>query len=223
MKDYYKAYEDRYRIVHSKNKLWGSSKSTKEVIDIINKYNISSSQKILEVGCGEGRDVIYLLNNGYDVVGIDYSKSAIAKCNEITNNRYKDRFISFDIMNDKLSSKFYFIYSIAVIHMFLDDEDRNNFYKFIYEHLENDGIALIISMGDGESNFKSEKKDAYKLVYRTNLNDNSKIKVTSTSCRVVDMNGFINEAVNNNFKVIDKCIIKDVPHFNSCMMMVLRK
>lgn len=43
------------------------------------KFNNNKSQKILEAGCGPGRIVKYLNNNGYNVTGIDFIGSAINK------------------------------------------------------------------------------------------------------------------------------------------------
>ena len=39
MKDYYKAYDERYKEVHKRNLLWEYDDPTKEISDIINKYN----------------------------------------------------------------------------------------------------------------------------------------------------------------------------------------
>lgn len=75
--DYYKAYEKRYSQVHQTGQLWEMHKSSREVIDTINEYNITKDDKILDLGCGEGRDAIYLLDNGYNVLAVDYSTSAI--------------------------------------------------------------------------------------------------------------------------------------------------
>ena len=36
----------------------------------------------------------------------DYSKTVIAKCNELTNNKYVNNFKSLDIMKDKLNKKY---------------------------------------------------------------------------------------------------------------------
>ena len=98
MKDYYKAYDERYKEVHKKNLLWEYDDPTKEISNIINKYNINKKDKILDLGCGEGRDTIYLLNKGYNFLGVDYSKEAIKKCNELTNNKYYNNFRQFDLI-----------------------------------------------------------------------------------------------------------------------------
>ena len=88
MEEYYKAYEKRYSQVYKTDSIWESNIPTKEVIDVIKKYNIKKDSKILDLGCGEGRDARYLLDNGYDVMAFDYSRSAINKCNELSNNKY---------------------------------------------------------------------------------------------------------------------------------------
>lgn len=148
--EYYKAYDQRYKQVHEKNMLWATTKNTKEVIDVIEKYKISKRDKILDLGCGEGRDASFLLNEGYNVTAIDYSNEAINKCNELTNNKYQENFKQLDIFKDLLDDKFKFIYSIAVMHMFVLDIHRNKYLKFIYNHLEDSGLALICVMGDGK-------------------------------------------------------------------------
>lgn len=103
-----------------------------------------------------------MLDNGYNVLAVDYSINVIFKCNELSNNKYIDKFKQFDIFEDEINTKFDFIYSIAVIHMFIDENHRRKFYKFIYEHLNKDGKALIIAMGDGVKEYSTHIQDAFK-------------------------------------------------------------
>jgi len=58
---------------------------------------------------------------------------------------------------------FDFIYSVAVIHMLVLDEDRNAFYQFIRSHLRQDGIALICTMGDGNVEMQSDIGKAFEI------------------------------------------------------------
>ena len=78
--NYYKAYEKRYRQVYEHNYLWSSKEPTPEVIETINNENILINSKILELGCGEGRDAIFLLNKNYNVTAIDYSNTVMIIC-----------------------------------------------------------------------------------------------------------------------------------------------
>lgn len=222
-KKYYEAYEERYKDVYKNNVLWSSPEETKEVLNTIDKYNITKKDSILDLGCGEGRDAIFLLNKGYNVLSIDYSNTVINKCNGITNNKYKDKFIVFDIFKDKLDTKFDFIYSVAVIHMFIDKKDRNKYYNFIYNHLNNNGYSLIISMGDGITNYKTKKKDSFNRDYKININDNKKYLITNTSCNIVDINTLTKELTNNNLNIIDIWISDNVPGFTKSICVLVRK
>ncbi len=221
--DYYKAYDKRYRQTYENNSLWEISERTKEVIDTLKKYKITKNSNILELGCGEGRDAIYLLDNGYNVLGVDYSFAVIDKCNELTNYKYVNNFKQLDLIENSLNEKFDFIYSVAVIHMFVLDEHRNKFYNFIYDHLKDNGIALIISMGDGTLEINSDLEKAFDDTKRVNINTNKEIMVASTSCRVKKTDEMKKEIQLNNLEILEEKIIDDVPSFNKCMLFIVKK
>jgi len=52
-----------------------------ELIDFFNKY--PKKGRILDLGCGQGRDAIPLARLGFDVTGIDNSKVGIEQMNQI--------------------------------------------------------------------------------------------------------------------------------------------
>ena len=223
-KEYYEAYEDRYKEAYDNNMLWEIKDFSKDVVKVIDDYNITKNNSILEVGCGEGRDTIHLLNMGYhNILGIDYSKTVIAKCNELTNNKYVNNFKQLDLIENSLHEKFDFIYSVAVIHMFVLDEHRNKFYNFIYDHLKDNGIALIISMGDGTLEINSDLEKAFDDTKRVNINTNKEIMVASTSCRVKKIDEMKKEIQLNNLEILEEKIIDDVPSFNKCMLFIVKK
>lgn len=221
--NYYKAYEKRYRQVYKYNYLWSTKDVTKEVIDTINDLKISKSDKILDLGCGEGRDAIFLLNENYNITALDYSNAVIEKCKEISNNKYNNSFRQFDIIKDTLDEKYAFIYSVAVIHMFVSIEHRNKFLSFIYNHLEDNGYALIITMGDGIDEYKSDINKSFLDTKRVILNNKKEVNVAFTSCNIVNWNTFENELLDNNLIIKRKWISKKVPEFNSSMCVIVCK
>ena len=79
---YYKAYDKRYKKVHENHLSWASNNNSKIVEEVMIKYNILSKSKILEIGCGEGRDARYLLRKGYNIYATDVSEEAIKYCIE---------------------------------------------------------------------------------------------------------------------------------------------
>lgn len=221
--DYYKAYDKRYRQTYENNSLWETSERTKEVLDTLKTYKITKKSNILELVCGEGRDTIYLLDNGYNVLGVDYSFAVIDKCNELTDYKYVNNFKQLDLIENSLNEKFDFIYSVAVIHMFALDEHRNKFYNFIYDHLKDNGIALIISMGDGVLEINSDLEKAFDDTKRVNINTSKEIIVASTSCRVKKIDEMKKEIQLNNLEILEEKIIDDVPSFNKCMLFIVKK
>ncbi|MCI8716895.1 MAG: class I SAM-dependent methyltransferase [Lachnospiraceae bacterium] len=220
MKKYYEAYDERYKTVHLKGVSWSSEKSSPIVLDIIKKYKINASSTILEIGCGEGRDSKTVLESGYNLFATDISKEAIEYCKNIMP-LYKAHFGILDCLNDKHQNKYDFIYSVAVIHMLVLEEDRNLFFRFINEHLTKDGIALICTMGDGMTEMQSDINDAFKLYEREHKS--GKIVVARTSCRMVSFETFESEIKSNNLIVIEKGITSALPDFNSLMFAVVRK
>lgn len=219
--NYYKAYDKRYNQVYKKNMLWSSQDPTKEVIDFLKKYNYQNKDSILDLGCGEGRDAIFLLDKGYNVTAVDYSINAINKCNNLSNNKYKNSFMQFDIMKDKLDKKYKYIYSIAVLHMFVTEEHRNKYYQFIKEHLTEDGVALICILGDGINEHASDITKSFENTKRVVLNNNTNINIATTSCKVVNWQNLEKEIKNNKLKIKEKWISKDIPEFSSSMCIII--
>lgn len=220
MKKYYHAYDDRYKSIHQKGFSWASDKPTLIVKEIIDEYQINKESSILELGCGEGRDTIYLLNNGYHVHGTDSSKEAIRYCRQ-KSQEYKDNFFDLDFINDKHSGTYDFIYAVAVLHMLVLDEDRKAFYQFIYNHLNNNGVALITSMGDGEMEMKTNINKAFDIVKRDHYS--GEIEVASTSCRMVSFANIRKEIKENNLIILKEGIVEALPEFDKLMFFVIKK
>jgi len=221
--EYYKAYESRYSQVYENDMLWSSKENTPEVLKCIKNYKISKKNKILDLGCGEGRDAIYLLNDGYNVMAVDYSHTVIKKCKELSNNKYNESFKQFDLIKDKMNCRFDFIYSIAVLHMFVLDEHRNQFLSFVREHLTEDGIGLICVLGDGKKEYVSKIEEAFIKVKRTVINNNKEIKIAATSCKIVNWENLEKEIKNNNLSIKEKWISNDIPEFEYSMCVIVKK
>ena len=58
---YYEAYDDRYRQVHREKLEWFTRTPSPIVEQTIREYQLGTNSRILELGCGEGRDAIHLL------------------------------------------------------------------------------------------------------------------------------------------------------------------
>ena len=218
---YYEAYDERYKQVHKEGLSWATENNTPMVEETIYKYHLEDTN-MLEIGCGEGRDARFLLHKGYNLLATDVSKEAIHFC--ISNDpEHKNNYAILDALSDNGNEKYGFIYSVACIHMLVLDEDRNKLYKYIYNHLKEDGYCIILSMGDGVNEQKSDITKAFNITKRIHQESNKKINVTETSCRIVNFDTFSKEAKKNQFIIIDSGMTKIEHHFNEMMYIILKR
>lgn len=220
MPKYYEAYDERYKIIHRKGHSWSSGSPTPIVMDTVLKYSLAKQAPILEIGCGEGRDAFVLLKEGYDLLASDISKEAISYCKKL-RPEYSSHFTVLDCINGFHESSYDFIYSIAVIHMLVEKADRDAFYRFIHEHLNDSGMALICSMGDGISESASDIYKAFDSVERDH--ESGMINVPSTSLRMISFPSFEKELELNDFRIIEKGITSSLPDFNSLLYAIVKK
>ena len=219
---YYEAYDDRYRQVHRENLEWFSRNPSPIVGQVMAQFGIGTNSKILELGCGEGRDAIALLEQGFDVLATDISPEAIAHCQRLAPE-YTDCFQVLDCIDGKLEKNFDFIYAVAVVHMLVEDVHRKGFYQFIRNHLNASGIALICTMGDGEIQRTSDITNAFSLQERLHEQSGKTLHIASTSCRMVDFPTFRAELERNGFAILQEGQTAIEPDFTQMMYAVVRQ
>ena len=220
MKKYFEAYDDRYQAAHEKGVSWLSEVPTPIVLETIKKYRFDPCAPMLEIGCGEGRDAKAVLEQGYHLLATDISREAIAYC-RARLPAFAGRFETLDCVRDSHPDRYRFIYSVAVIHMLVLDEDRNAFYRFIRDHLADGGLALICTMGDGEREMQSDIENAFQPQEREH--ESGPMLVAATSCRTVSFETFENELRANRLKLLEKGITSSLPDFDSLMYAVVEK
>ena len=100
-------------------------------------------KKILELGCGNGRDAIFFSENNINVLAIDQSESSIKNL----NNKYKCNNIEF-ICDDFIksirmkNSEFDYVYSRFTMHS-ISEEEENLLLSRVYDTLNDDGLLFI--------------------------------------------------------------------------------
>lgn len=219
---YYEAYDDRYRQVHRENLEWFTRTPSPIVEQTIREFQIGPNSRILELGCGEGRDAIALLEQGFDVLATDISPEAIAHCRKTVPD-HAGHFRILDCIGGKLDGQFDFIYAVAVVHMLVEDTHRKGFYQFIHSHLKECGIALICTMGDGEIQRKSDITNAFSLQERIHEQSGKTVHIASTSCRMVDFPTFRAELEQNRFAILQEGQTAIEPDFTQIMYAVVHR
>lgn len=126
----YNSIADKYSRVREKK--W------KEFDFLFDKY-LSPNDKVLDLGCGNGRFYQTIKKRNVDYLGIDVSSKLI----EIARNNYpeaKFEVSSIEFIPDKSFDK---IYSIAVLHHIPSYESRLNFLKQIKRALKDNGNSIL--------------------------------------------------------------------------------
>ena len=148
----------RKNIDHNKKALsmwngWSRSRHGKPVYDLwlddykkdLDKYK---NTKFLDLGCGNGADTLYLIERGYKVISVDYSKEAV---NNINMNIEGGEGKILD-MNEKFTfedNSFYIIVADICLHYF-NEEKTYHIMKEIKRILNKNGIliARVSSIND---------------------------------------------------------------------------
>ena len=220
MRPYYEAYEERYKAVHETGAAWFSDAPTPIVGDVLARYGVSRDAPMLELGCGEGRDAFPLLDAGYDLLATDVSPAAVAWCRE-RRPEHAPRFRALDAVRGELEGEYPFIFAVAVIHMLLEDADRAAFYRFVREHLTEDGLALLCSMGDGEEERRTDPADAFAL--REREHGGKTVRVASTSCRTVSWETWEKELADDGLFIRERGMTSIPGEFPDLMYVVVEK
>lgn len=104
--------------------------------------HFKEKSKILELGCGNGRDAMYFIENCHKVLGIDQSLSAIEYINKKLDNSSDSKFIEGDFTNLNYIETFDVVYSRFTLHS-VNQEEQNRTIKNAWNCLVKNGLLCI--------------------------------------------------------------------------------
>ena len=107
---------------------WGT-KEADLCHELIKLVPPSKDKKVLDIGCGEGKDAVYMAKQGYIVYAFDITKNGIEKTKKMAKeaNVEINAFIA-DINDFEINEKFDIIYSTGTIQ-YLNDDKIDSFFK----------------------------------------------------------------------------------------------
>lgn len=115
------------------------------LFDQILKSRFSVGRKILDVGCGSGRNLVFFLNNGFDVFGVDQNPVAIDQTRSLAAKLAPD--LSLDNFKTARAEKMPFIdgefnavLCSAVLHFAETDEHFRSMIAEMWRVLGRDGL-----------------------------------------------------------------------------------
>lgn len=129
------------------------------LLDQIQKGRVTKATKILDAGCGKGRNSYFLLDQGFDVWGCDPLSESIEELHNLYPSQV-DRYTVSSIEEYPNNQKFDFIICNAVLHFAQSHEHFQLMMKSMSDMLSETGVLFIRmtsdfaihpSFGDGES------------------------------------------------------------------------
>lgn len=112
------------------------------LIDQILKDRITENDRILDAGCGKGRNLRPFIENKFDFVGFDPDEERIALLKE-TYPEDEHRFIVSTIESFNTSQKFNFIICNAVLHFAKNEVQFDDQFSKLIVLLDKGGILFI--------------------------------------------------------------------------------
>jgi len=133
------AYNSKYS---DNNYYWGlePNHSCYEVMKVLPPIK---PYKLLDIGCGEGKDAVFFAKNGYDVTAIDLSETGIEKTKELAkaNNVHVNAFVT-NINEFNPKENYDIVFSSSVLHL-VQKNVRDYLLNSLISHTNNGGIHMI--------------------------------------------------------------------------------
>ncbi len=154
----FKKFEDITRKTYNKvSKKWDSKRqfSWKPVSEFLKSFENKENLKLLDVGCGAGRDLSEAMKQGFkqeNCFGVDYSKGQIKIVNEKGFKGVVGSMVSIPFENDE----FDVLISIAAHHHLLEFEDQLKALKEMKRILKKNCKILLVNWHPNKEYFEKE-------------------------------------------------------------------
>lgn len=103
--------------------------------------------RVLDLGCGQGRDALFIARKGHTVLGVDLSETGIFQMlMDARKESLSIEGVVADIVEFEPSGEFDVILFDRVLHMLRDDDDRIVVLETICQHTKPHGFVLIADM-----------------------------------------------------------------------------
>lgn len=132
-------YEDRYK---SEDFYWGLEPN-QLCYEMMKLKPPTKPLRVLDIGCGEGKDAVFLARNGYVVSALDATDMGIEK-GKLLAEKYgvSVEFFKADIEDFRLNDKYDIIFSSGALH-FVRPEYRNDLFQNLKEYTNENGIHVM--------------------------------------------------------------------------------
>lgn len=212
-------FEKRYEQISKTDQIgWSDEITCANAIEMYKKLLSSvgvSGGKMLELGCGRGNVALSFAKYGWDVVGVDFSPTAIRWAKELAiQQRLDAEFMEGDLSQAWAfeSGEFDAVLDANCLHFF-HGEDRSHYLLEAFRVLKDNGTFVVSSIVN-----TPEEKDWESLGYDPENRVTTRDGVVLNNYRTAPE--LIEEVSAAGFRVLSSVIVKDEAEL---FWMVLRK
>ena len=113
------------------------------LFELINLCPPTENTKVLDIGCGEGKDAVFMAEKGYDVTAFDLTENGIRKTIALAHKRgVKVNAYVDDINTFETDEQFDIIFSTGTVQ-YIFDENKEAFFKKLEKITKPNGIVFI--------------------------------------------------------------------------------
>src|ERR1039458_7745392 len=151
-------WEERYSQSDPKTLPWNAGKPDPDLVRLVAEGIISASgpglpagRQAPDIGTGPGHDAVFLIQHGFNVIGIDISPTAVVLARENASNAGLFGFFQQgDLLDIPVESRFIdFAYDRGCFHV-LDPGDRPQAVREVHRVLRDGGLYLLRVFSDKE-------------------------------------------------------------------------
>jgi tellurite methyltransferase len=132
-------YDEKYT---SNEFYWGNQPSI-ICLRVLELFPADKGKRLLDMGCGEGRNAIFFAKNGYEVSAFDLSQIAVEKTRKLAKEADVDiKVFQEDIRTFRITEEYQIIFSTGTLQ-YIPQEDRNGVINNYKEHTVTNGINVF--------------------------------------------------------------------------------
>ncbi|MBI5499119.1 MAG: L-histidine N(alpha)-methyltransferase [Deltaproteobacteria bacterium] len=122
-----------------------SAEQTRNELDFIERaLGVAKTARILDLGCGDGRQAVELAHRGYEVVGLDLSLPMLARAGDAAQAKgVKINFIQGDMRDLRFEGAFDAVYCVGSTFGYFDDDTNQAVLSSVFRALKPGGRLLL--------------------------------------------------------------------------------
>jgi len=150
-------YDEKY---NQEEYYWGI-KPSPMCLKVLELFPPDKYTRLLDIGCGEGRNAVFFARNGYQVTAFDLSKKGVEKTQKLAEKiGVSLKVFQVNINDYRLSENYDILFSSGTLH-YVPSSQREEIFDNYKKHTSQNGIHVfsvfvkkpfIIKAPDSESN-----------------------------------------------------------------------